>query len=724
MQTHEEHDNTMVPRTVGALALRLTGNAQGSFQFFSLSTGRVLSRNHATALPMPDDVIAQVHPIACQQKAHPGMVFKDRNKVLIDDDLTDNNDEDYDPMDDYSTYEDASDHGDNVDAENGAAHIAGVDDPDDPEDAPDHVPLDHEDGPDEPKDALNNPENVADINHDEGEETEDNGQDGMQAGMAGVDDPDVNKLELENVNGDMNDAIPNNDDVNNDMEELMNNNYGRRSGRYELRPRKPRDYSHLFVTRSNDQHGTIRKTNTGSNDQQGAIKKTGTPEDDQQSTILETAQMNMKQGLKMFGEAVVEAVKKEMQQLHDKKVMIAWDPSKLIPGQKREALAYLMFLKCKRGGCTDGLKQRVYTAKEDASSPTIATEAVFLTAVIDAMEQREVAVFDVPGAFMQADMDKLIHVQFTNKMMDLLLEINRDMYEPCVTLEKNERVMYVELLKALYGTLRTAHLLWEKFSSKLKEWGFEMNKYDPCIANKIVNGTQMTVAWHVDDLKVSHKMLSAIQEFAELLNKEFGKETPITKSYGRKHKSLGMSLDYSTPGEVIISMEDYIRVILQEVPSDMSSMAATPAGNCLFKVNSTNPTLLTGEKKEIFVHVVMQLLYLSQRGQPDIRTAISFLCGRLHHANMDDYKKVARVIKYLRGTIDMPLCLQGDGSGVIKWYVDASYAVHPDMKGHTGGTLSLGKGSVYSMSTKQKLVACSSTESKVIGVHDVLPQSI
>ena len=91
---------------------------------------------------------------------------------------------------------------------------------------------------------------------------------------------------------------------------------------------------------------------------------------------------------------------------------------------------------------------------------------------------------------------------------------------------------------------------------------------------------------------------------------------------------------------------------------------------------------------------------------------------------MDDYKKEARVIKYLRGTIDMPLRLQGDGSGVIKWYVDASYAVHLDMKGHTGGTLSLGKGSVYSTSTKQKLVANSSTESKVIGVHDVLPQTI
>lgn len=69
----------------------------------------------------------------------------------------------------------------------------------------------------------------------------------------------------------------------------------------------------------------------------------------------------------------------------------------------------------------------------------------------------------------------------------------------------------------------------------------------------------MTVAWHFDDLKVSHKKLQAIKDFAKLLNDEFGKETPINESYGKRHKYLGMSLDYSVRGEVTISMADYIR---------------------------------------------------------------------------------------------------------------------------------------------------------------------
>ena len=64
VQTHEEHNNSMSPRTVGALELRQTGNAQGSFYFMSLSTGRVLNRLCGTALPMPDNVIDRAHQMA------------------------------------------------------------------------------------------------------------------------------------------------------------------------------------------------------------------------------------------------------------------------------------------------------------------------------------------------------------------------------------------------------------------------------------------------------------------------------------------------------------------------------------------------------------------------------------------------------------------------------------------------------------------------------------
>jgi hypothetical protein len=135
----------------------------------------------------------------------------------------------------------------------------------------------------------------------------------------------------------------------------------------------------------------------------------------------------------------------------------------LTPDERREALVYLMFLKRKpcgkvKGcGCADGHKQRWYIDQADAASPTIATEAVFLMAVINALEGREVAIINIPGAFMQVDLeDETIHVLLTRKMVDLLLEIDRELYEPYLVQERGELTMYVKLLKALYGTMHAA----------------------------------------------------------------------------------------------------------------------------------------------------------------------------------------------------------------------------------------------------------------------------
>ena len=79
-------------------------------------------------------------------------------------------------------------------------------------------------------------------------------------------------------------------------------------------------------------------------------------------------------------------------------------------------------------------------------------------------------------------------------------------------------------------------------------------------------------------------------------------------------------------------------------------------------------------------------------------------------------------MKYLRETIDMPLTLEGGNMRVIKWLVDASYAVHPDMRSHNGSTMSLGKGSIYSSSPRQKLNTKSSTKVELVGVSDAMSQ--
>jgi hypothetical protein len=119
-----------------------------------------------------------------------------------------------------------------------------------------------------------------------------------------------------------------------------------------------------------------------------------------------------------------------------------------------------------------------------------------------------------------------------------------------------------------------------------------------------------------------------------------------------------------------------------------------------------------------------QLLSLSNRAHPDIQTSVAFLCAHVKSPDEDDWKKLAHVIKYLWGTVGMPLMLEAGNMQVLKWWVDASYAVHGDMKSHTGGVTTKGEGVVYGTSTQQKLNTRCSTEAELVGLHYVLPQVI
>ena len=238
----------------------------------------------------------------------------------------------------------------------------------------------------------------------------------------------------------------------------------------------------------------------------------------------------------------------------------------------------------------------------------------------------------------------------------------------------------------------------------------------------MVDGRQLTITWHVDDLKILHEKEEALDKFIRMMEGEFGQDTLLSISRGVVQQYLGMTLDFREKGRVVVKMDDYVKTMLHDAPSSMDGTAVTPAAAHLFKINTVDPKLLDQERKDLFVHLVMQGLYLSQCGRPDIRTAISFLCSRLKCLDEDDYKKLTRLIRYLWHTLHMCLVLGKDDSDIVRWWIDASYAVHPDMRGHTGATMSLGNGSVFSGSWKQKLVTRSSTESEVVGVFDVLPQ--
>ena len=746
VQCHEQHSNNMDPRTIGAIALRPTGNRQGSYYFMSLETGRIITRNHATRLPMPTEVIQRVANLAASQQMQPGLAFGNRdNRILaLDDDNPIYEDEgsvyqDNEDDDEALRYDDEY-----IDGELDSIH-----------EDPNEGPLD-EDFVEEPLenqgvDGDEAPENpgvgfgvmdMDDMDQDDGNEEEQG--EILDEGNGHVDDlmqpdpmwpfeeeePAQDGQELEQVTGT---AVENNEEMEivfeqqpteqaavSEVEESDSSTSSSSSeSGYNLRPNRERSYAHRYGH-------TFAAVDTLPKGRYDGYLLKGVLYLIDAETNQATPQMSMRMGIKLFGDKGREAVKKEIRQLHERGVLRGVHKTDLSWEQIKKALNYLMFLKRKRcgkikgRGCADGRKQRDYIEKEDAASPTVATEAVFITAVVDAVEKRHVVVADIPGAFMHSDMDPNVHMRIEGLMAELLLEVDPDMYTKFLVYENKKPVIYVEMLKALYGTLRAARLFWIKLSGVLKSWGYTINPYDACVANKIINGKQCTITWHIDDLKISHVDHKVVEAFVSDLQTEFGKLGDISVSRGSRHDYLGMFLDYSEEGILQVDMRPYIKTILAGVPPNMLGKAQTPAANHIYHINE-DAEKLSEHEADRFHSITMQLAYLAHRGRPDIRTAVSFLATRVSTPDKDDYRKLARVIKYLQTTINLVLRLEGTNDWIVKWWVDASYAVHPNTKGHTGGCMTLGKGTVIGFSAKQKLVARSSTECELIGIHDVMP---
>jgi hypothetical protein len=414
----------------------------------------------------------------------------------------------------------------------------------------------------------------------------------------------------------------------------------------------------------------------------------------------------------------MESMKKEMNQLHQKGVMSPVKYQDLTPKQKVRILRSLMFLKRKRNNIlksrfvADGSTQLRNLSAVDPSSPTVSTEALFITAAIDAVERRKVATADVEGAYLHAKMVGEVLMRIEPTIARILVSIAPSYRE----YQLPDGSIIVRLDKALYGCIESAKLFYENISKVLLDFGFVKNEYDPCVFNKTMYDKQCTIVIHVDDLKISCANSRGVDDVIKELTKVYGS---INVHQEDVIDYLGMDFDYSKPGVVKISMTTMVDQVVEEL--QIKDTVRTPASVDLFHQDEKS-TQLEKEKKEKFHSVVAKLLYMAKRARPDILAAVSFLTTRCVSPSEQDWNKLLRIGKYLHGTRELSLSLAADNQISLNAYIDASFACHPDGKSHTGEMMTLGKGAVFSRSSKQKLVSKSSTEAELIALSDGLSQ--
>ena len=341
--------------------------------------------------------------------------------------------------------------------------------------------------------------------------------------------------------------------------------------------------------------------------------------------------------------------------------------------------------------------------------------------LIDANEGRSVAVFDVPGAYLHAEMpkDKHMLLKIRGQFVDIMCEVNPT-YTKHVRYEGKAKVLYVRILRALYGCIESALLWYDLYANTLKNMGFKLNPYDHCIANKVIKGKQCTLGWYVDDNKLSHDDPKVVEEILAKVEEHFGS---LTIQRGPDYDFLGMNIKFLDNKSVEINMTPQIKDAIESFGEIISKKAVTLATRDLHLIREEAEELDT-KRSDIFHSVTMKLMYIAKRARPDIETAIGFLSTRVSKSDVDDWAKLRRVLQYLHGTLEMNRYVGADSFMNMHTWIDAAYAVHPDMKSQTGGCMSYGTGIIHGRSSKQKLNTKSSTKAELVGLSEYLPYNI
>jgi hypothetical protein len=436
---------------------------------------------------------------------------------------------------------------------------------------------------------------------------------------------------------------------------------------------------------------------------------------------------SISQAAKENEELVHEAVSKEYDQLlrapkGEKKVLKLMKKTFNVKG--KTIIPSLIFMKKKMNKATKefekwkarlvagGHKQdpEMYT-KNDITVPTLdhASLLMFLSVL---MKQKGCRFYqmDFPGAFLKAELESEIYMSINKQNVDILRKSHPEIIDHI----RDDGTLITRIQKALYGLKESGKLFRDKVVEIFKEFGLEPLTNHSCIfQKKLPSGKFMYACLYVDDVIIGTNE----EDQAEKLRAHCDKDFPgIELLKDDAFSFLGMSIRFDYENLTIrYNTSLYIEELCdkygvtegQSMPHTTSLMKNDPSVEVL-----KNPTR--------FKSLVMALFYVAKKTRPDILFTVAYLATEAANPTHEHMAKALLVLAYLYETKDIELthnCNSSDPAGLYA-FVDASYAIHKDMKGHTGALifdelLNL----FYSSSAKQKLMGKSSTDAEIIGVH-------
>jgi len=431
--------------------------------------------------------------------------------------------------------------------------------------------------------------------------------------------------------------------------------------------------------------------------------------------------ISVTEALKTKGDDAVASIEKEFKNMLQKQVWVPVHMKELSYEQKSSILPSKMFIKEKfdaKGNYTS-LKSRLVVGghmQEDMDilekfAPTISIESLLIALQLHASQgEFNITCLDISAAYLNAKLIEPEYMRLNKKLSGILYEMNgiTDDYI------NDDGTCVVKLQRALYGLKQSGKLWYHTLKKELVKLGYRPNEYDSCLYTKEVNGKISFICCYVDDLLILCEDDNEHDRITDSLKQRFD-ELSISASKTTEFNYLSMVINGNYDKTVTVSMKAYIDRVLSE--ADHIKPYSTPNTPNLF-VHRDIP-LLDIDGQNYIRSMIAKLLYLGKRGRPDILLTLSTLATRVNKYNLDDLKKLNRLLGYLKYSKELTLNLGCEGKIELKCFVDSSYASHSnDMRSHSAYGFTFGRGMFYSKSFKQKTVTKSTCEAEMNSLND------
>ncbi len=421
-------------------------------------------------------------------------------------------------------------------------------------------------------------------------------------------------------------------------------------------------------------------------------------------------------GLLDLGPKGEAAVRKEIRAIIDHG---SWKPVRhqdMTPTEMKESISSFVFGKEKLSGETkarlvkNGKQLQDRIEYKDLLSPTSNPMTTMHHLAVAGFERRRhLFAADFPNAYLKIDRTKhgmpKEYTRLTGKLARLVCE-----EQPEYRSYMHNGSLFLEILRSVYGLTESAALWFKELSTMLQQLGYERQEADPCLFIHPQHKSAVNI--HVDDC-----MCSCTNDEAATKLKSFFAAHKCKIQQG-EFLFLGMDVKQDEHLDVHLSMHTFLRDKLnsmgiegtEKYPHKISLLDKEPSES------------LSEADKADYVSRVMCFMYAGLRTRFDVLYTLSCLsmhCQAPTNKNMDDLN---HLLRYLNGTVNRTIKLTPSSMDIMA-FVDASFMLHPDRKGHTGCVITLGMMGpcIGAKSSKQKMLVLSSTEGEVLAAFESIP---